>query len=171
MGCWFLCQSGWWYTCIRCPWNSVKRTNKEGDGDIPRTNSWCTNGGFHSRVYDSRIGNPSVGDPRIQDTSANNFNGSRIKWSLEDTKTFQDSKNQWVLKDWRTIEGSRIRAKFENLWRKNLHVHVTACQREMYEYGDQNVTTVLVHWKISFDEDTISQQHLVGKVFSRGGKC
>ena len=40
----------------------------------------------------------------------------------------------------------------------------------MHEYGDQNVTKVLVHWKISFDEDAISQQHLVGMVFSRGGK-
>ena len=29
--------------------------------------------------FDSRIGNPSVSDPRIQDASANNFNGSRIK--------------------------------------------------------------------------------------------
>ena len=28
---------------------------------------------------DSRIGNPSVSDPRIQDASANNFSGSRIK--------------------------------------------------------------------------------------------
>ena len=50
-------------------------------------------------------------------------------------------------------------------------MHRTTCQREMHEYGDQNVTKVLVHWKISFDEDAISQQHLVGKAFSRGGKC
>ena len=40
----------------------------------------------------------------------------------------------------RTIEGSRIRAKFEDLQRRNLHVHETVCQREMHEYGDQNVT-------------------------------
>ena len=50
-------------------------------------------------------------------------------------------------------------------------MHGTACQGELHENGDQNVTTVLVHWKISFDEDAISQQHLVGKVFSRGEKC
>ena len=49
-------------------------------------------------------------------------------------------------------------------------MHETACQREMHEYGDQNVTKVLVHWKISFNEGVISQQHLVGKVFTRGGK-
>ena len=40
----------------------------------------------------------------------------------------------------RTIEGSRIQAKFEDLGRRNLHVHGTAFQREMHEYGDQNVT-------------------------------
>ena len=40
----------------------------------------------------------------------------------------------------RTIEGSRIQAKFEDLGRINLHVHGTAFQREMHEYGDQNVT-------------------------------
>ena len=39
----------------------------------PRTNSWYTNGGFHSRVHDWRIGNPSIGDWRIKDASANNF--------------------------------------------------------------------------------------------------
>ena len=50
-------------------------------------------------------------------------------------------------------------------------MHGTACQREMHEYGNQNLTNVLVHWKISFDEDVISQQYLEGKVFSRGGKC
>ena len=86
-------------------------------------------------------------------------------------RTFQGSKNQWDLKDWRTTEGSRIWAKFEDLRRRNLHAHTTACQKEMHEYGDQNVTKILVHWKISFDEDAISQQHLVRKVFSRGGKC
>ena len=48
---------------------------------------------------------------------------------------------------------------------------MTACQKEMHEYGDQNVTKVLDQWKISFDKDAISQQHLVGKVFSREGKC
>ena len=30
---------------------------------------------------------------------------------------------------------------------------MTTCQREMHEYADQNVTKVLVHWKISFTED------------------
>ena len=50
-------------------------------------------------------------------------------------------------------------------------MHGTACQREMQEHGDQNVTRVLVYWKIPFDENAISQQHLVGKMFSRGGKC
>ena len=50
-------------------------------------------------------------------------------------------------------------------------MHGTTCQREMHEYGDQNVTKVLVYWKISFNEGVISQQHLVGKVFSRGEKC
>ena len=49
-------------------------------------------------------------------------------------------------------------------------MHKTACQREMHEYGDQNITTVLVHWKFSFDEDAISQR-LMSKVFSRGVKC
>ena len=48
---------------------------------------------------------------------------------------------------------------------------MTACQKEMHEYSDQNVTKVLDQWKISFDKDAISQQHLVGKVFSREGKC
>ena len=71
----------------------------------------------------------------------------------------------------RTIKGSRIPATFGDLRRRNLHVHGTTCQREMHEYGDQNVTKVLVHWKISFNEGVISQQHLLGKVFSRGGKC
>ena len=80
------------------------------------------------------------------------------------------SKNQWDLENWKTIEGSRIWAKFKYLQRRNLHVYAIACQREMHEYGDQNVTKVLVYWKISFDEDAISQQHLVAKVFSRGGK-
>ena len=59
-----------------------------------RTNSWCTNGGSHSRVYDLGIGNPSVGDPRIKDVSAKNSNGSTIKRGIEDLRTFQDPKNQ-----------------------------------------------------------------------------
>ena len=43
--------------------------------------------------------------------------------------------------------------KFEYLQRRNLYIHRTACQREVHKYGDQNTTKVLVHWKISFDED------------------
>ena len=121
----------------------------------PGTNSWCTNGGSHWRVYDLGIGNPSDGDPRIKDASTNNSNGSRIKWGFEDLRTFQCPKNQWDLEDWRTIKGSRIQAKFENLQRRNLHVHGTTCQREMYEYGDQNATKVLAKWKISFNEGVI----------------
>ena len=50
-------------------------------------------------------------------------------------------------------------------------MHGNTCQREIHEYGNQNVTKVLVHWKISFDENAFSQQHLLGKMFSRGGKC
>ena len=49
-------------------------------------------------------------------------------------------------------------------------MHGTACQREMHEYGGQNVMKVLVHWKISFNECVILQQRLVGNVFSREGK-
>ena len=75
------------------------------------------------------------------------------------------------IEDWRTIEGSRIWAKFEDLRKRNLHVYGTACQREVHEYDDQNVTKVLVYWKISFDEDATSQQHLVDKVFWKGEKC
>ena len=63
----------------------------------PRTNSWCTNGGSHSRVYNSRIGNPIPGEQRIKDASTNNSNGSRIKWGFEDPRTFQGPKNQWDL--------------------------------------------------------------------------
>ena len=37
--------------------------------------------------------------------------------------------------------------------RRNLYAHETACQRKVHEYGDQNVTKVLVYWNISFDED------------------
>ena len=59
----------------------------------PRTNSWCTNGGSHSRVYDSGIGNPSVDDPGIKDARTNNSNGSRINWGFEDPRTFQGPKN------------------------------------------------------------------------------
>ena len=35
-----------------------------------------------------------------------------------------------------------------------LKVHETISQREVYEYGDQDVTKILVHWKIIFDDDT-----------------
>ena len=65
----------------------------------PRTNSWCTNGGSHSRVYNSRIGNPIPGEQRIKDASTNNSNGSRIKWGFEDPRTFRGPKNQWDLED------------------------------------------------------------------------
>ena len=34
-----------------------------------------------------------------------------------------------------------------------LKVHETTSQIEVYEYGDQDVTKILVHWKISFDDD------------------
>ena len=34
-----------------------------------------------------------------------------------------------------------------------LKVHETTSQTEVYEYGDQDVTKILVHWKISFDDD------------------
>ena len=47
-------------------------------------------------------------------------------------------------------------------------MHGTACQREMHEYGDQNITSVLVHWKISFNEGVISQQHLCGQGVFKG---
>ena len=127
-------------------------------------------GGLGARsLTDSRIGNPSVGDPRIQDASANNFSGSRIKWGLEDTRTFQGSKNQWDLENWKTIEGLKIWAKFEDLRRRNLHVLKTACQREMHEYGDQNVTKVLVHWKISFNEDANHNNTLWTRCFEGEG--
>ena len=34
-----------------------------------------------------------------------------------------------------------------------LKVHETTSQREVYEYGDQDVSKILVHWKFSFDDD------------------
>ena len=34
-----------------------------------------------------------------------------------------------------------------------LKVHESTSQREVYEYVDQDVTKILVHWKISFDDD------------------
>ena len=34
-----------------------------------------------------------------------------------------------------------------------LKVHKTTSQREVYEYGDQDVTKILVLWKISIDDD------------------
>ena len=101
-----------------------------------RTNSWYTNGDSHSRVHDLRIGNSSVVDPRIKDASANNSNGSKIKWCYKDPRTFLGPKNQWDLEDWKNIEGLRIWAKFEGLQRRNLHEHRTVCQREVHEHGD-----------------------------------
>ena len=90
---------------------------------------------------------------------------------LESNEVLRIQEHSKVQRTNETLKIKKIRAKFEDLRRRNLHVYGTACQREMHEYGDQNVTKVLVHWKISFDEDAISQQHLVSKVFSREGKC
>ena len=59
--------------------------------------------------------------------------------------------------------------KFEDLRRRNVHVHETACQREVHEYDDQNVTKVLVHWDISFDEDTNHNNTLWTRCFEGKG--
>ena len=92
----------------RLPLKYLRCTSQQISCRWPRTNYWCTNGDSHSKLHDSRIGNPIVGDPRIKDASATNSNGSRIKWDLKDPRTFQGLKNQWDLKDWRTIKDSRI---------------------------------------------------------------
>ena len=51
-------------------------------------------------------------------------------------------------------EGSRIQehSKVQE-FKRVLKVHETTNQREVYEYGDQDVTKILVLWKISFDDD------------------
>ena len=38
-------------------------------------------------------------------------------------------------------------------FKRILKVHKTTSQREVYEYGDQDVTKILVLWKISIDDD------------------
>ena len=73
-------------------------------------NSWCTNGGSHSRVYNSGIDNPSVGDPRIKDASTNNSNGSRIKWGFEIQEHSKVQRTNETLK----IE-EPLKAQFESL--------------------------------------------------------
>ena len=51
-------------------------------------------------------------------------------------------------------EGSRIQehSKVQE-FKWILKVHETTNQREVYEYCDQDVTKILVLWKISFDDD------------------
>ena len=70
------------------PKNPNARARELHDGE-PRTNPWCT----HSRVHNSRIRNPSVFDPRIKDVKADNSNGSRITWGIENSKPIQGPNN------------------------------------------------------------------------------
>ena len=49
-----------------------------------------------------------------------------------------------------------------------LKVHETISQGEVYEYGDQDVTKILVHWKIIFDDDTNNNNTLWDVLKGRG---
>ena len=49
-----------------------------------------------------------------------------------------------------------------------LKVHETISQREVYEYGDQDVTKILVLWKISFDDDANHNNTLWAILKGRG---
>ena len=49
-----------------------------------------------------------------------------------------------------------------------LKVHETISQREVYEYGDQDVTKILVNWKISFDGDANNNNTLWAILKGRG---
>ena len=67
-----------------------------------------------------------------------------------------------------TIEDLRIWVNFEDLQRLNLHVHKTDCQRDVHEYGDQNILR-LIHWKISFDGDANHNNTLWTRCFEGEG--
>ena len=49
-----------------------------------------------------------------------------------------------------------------------LKVHETTSQREVYEYGDEDVTKILVPWKISFDDDANNNNTLCAILKGRG---
>ena len=66
-------------------------------------------------------------------------------------------------------EGSRIQEhSMVQEFKRVLKVHETPNQREVYEYGDQDVIKILVLWKISFDDDANHNNTLWAILKGRG---